>query len=191
MRPIEEILERLLNEGFLQLPKRSAEEDPGYAFIEPSEAAIAAGKRVRDRVLSRLGLADVGAYVARERRALDLKPKEISRRVKISSEVLADVENNRLPFFRVPFRKAADLVEALKLDPAVVISLLSALDVSDIAEDQPAPMLRTNIRLTESKRKELETNSLAANQERSDKQAQLKDFIEMFVEELLRRGIIK
>lgn len=191
MSPIEELLERLHDEGLLELPERSSEGKSPYAFIEPSEAAKAVADRVRERVLARIGLRDIGSYISRERTAQNIDARDLSRKIKLSSEVLREIETSRLPFFEVPFRKAVDLVEALKLDPSVVLRLLGSLDVSQIVQEQPAPLLRTDIRLTESKREELENNSLKSSQESPDKQAQLEDFIEKFVEELSRRGIMK
>ena len=90
---IEELLERLYDEGHLQLPERGSEEGAGYAFIKPSERARAVGKRVRQRVLSRLGLTDVGPYIARERKAREIKPQEISRKIKLSPRRLSSISN--------------------------------------------------------------------------------------------------
>lgn len=191
MRPIEELLERLHDEGLLDLPERSSEGESPYAFIEPSKAAKAVAERVRQRVLAHIGLSDVGAYIARERKAQDIKPQEISKTIKLSSEVLTGIETSRLQFFDLSFRKAADLVEVLSLDPSVVLRLLGSLDLSLSASEQPAPLLRTDTRLPEDERVELEKESLKSSQESRDRQAQLEEFVEKFTEELSRRGIMK
>ncbi len=191
MRPIEELLERLYDDGHLELPERSSEEGTGYALIKPSETARAVGKRVRQRVLSRLGLTDVGPFIARERKAREIKPQEISRKIKLSREVLREIETSRLPFFELSSRKAADLIEVLNLDPEVVLLLLRSTDLSQLSEQQPAPLFRTDRGLDEGQRMELEKQSLEASKDNRDRQKRFEEFVQDFVAELSRRGILK
>jgi hypothetical protein len=191
MRSIEEILERLHDAGLFEIPERSPGAEEPYPFIKPSDAARAAGKRVRQRVLSGLGLADIGAYVARVRKARNMKILEVSRRIRLSSEVLREVETSRLPFFELPLGKAADLVEALKLDPMVVLHFLGSLDLSGLRQRQPSRLFRTDRSLDETQKLELEKESLRSRREIRNKQEELEEFVRKFVAELSRRRILK
>lgn len=187
----EELIQHLHDEGALEFPERQPDERTGFAFIEPSEAAMEAARRVRKRVLSRIGLADVGSYIARERKARDLKPQEIAKSIKLSREVLAGIEAGRIQLFDLSVQKAADLVEVLNLDSSLILWLLRSLDLPPGASEQPAPLLRTDTGLPGDQRAALDRKSLESSHEDQDRQAQLGEFIEGFTNELTRRGVMK
>lgn len=175
----------------MELPPGGDNRKEAFEFIRPSEKAQGIGRKVRLRVLSRLGLTDLGSYIARQRNAEKLKPREISRQIKLSREALHELETNRLAFFELPPSKAADLVDTLKLDPGVVLSYLGALDLSQFANAPPTSLFRVDRGLDEEKRMELERQAHTSAEGNQDKKQQLEVFVKHFVAELTKRGHLK
>jgi transcriptional regulator with XRE-family HTH domain len=189
VRPTEELLELLHDEGYLELPERRSAEGDMFAFIRPSEAARAIGERARQQVLSRLGLSDAGAYIARERQSIGIKPKEISQKIKIAQQALHEVEIGKLPLYELTARKVVDLVELLNLNPEIILLFLRGLDPSRLREEQSASLLRADKKLDKDQWAELEKMALDIDQERTGKQERLERFIQDFVTEISKRGL--
>jgi hypothetical protein len=191
MRTIKELFEHFCDEGFLEIPQESAEVKHGYEFIKPSEKAKTIGKRVRKRVLSRIGLPHIGSYIERERKEKNIKPREISRRIRLSREVFREIETNRLPFFELHPVKAVDLVEILNLDPEIIIHYLGTFDLSQFTERSSTPLFRVGRNFDEDRRIELEEQAQRVNDQFKDKTRRLEVFLLDFTAELSKRGILK
>jgi hypothetical protein len=183
---IELPLTKLFESGALELPDH---EHSIVEHVQPSEEAKRIGKRVRERILLRLGQSNLGTYISREREAKGIKKKDVLRQVKLASEILAQLEANHLGFFRLPPAKAADLVQVLDLDPVIVLRYLEETRSPQPPSRIPAPFFRMN--------KEAEEGQRVASQRKSEetivgqnRQDSLQKFLEEFRQELARRGLL-
>lgn len=59
MASIIDIMEQLYDEGLLELPKGNEESELAYTFIRPSKKAKDIARRVRIRVLMKLGWVEI------------------------------------------------------------------------------------------------------------------------------------
>lgn len=190
MNTIEEFLEQLVDLGYLEIPREPSTASL-FDHIQPSEKAKSIAKRVRKRVLSRLGLADLGAYIAYERERKGIERAQLSKRIRLAREVLAQLETSRLEFFKLTPQKAADLVEVLSLDPKIVFSYLSNGDLSYEQDRTPAPLFRIDREVPETERRELEQKSQDELAEGEVQKQRLEKFLQEFVQELSHRGLLR
>ncbi len=185
---MENLLEQLLSLGFLELPISTTEPED-LPNRQMSEKAREIGKRVRTRVLTRLGVPNIGAFIARERMAKGIRLVDLAREVKIAREVLLHLETNRLEFFELSPQKATDLVQYLTLNPRTVLQYLVNTPLSSTNQRTPASFFRMDIEISEDERAALEYHSQEkATSEHTKKN--FEEFLQAFVRELYDRSLL-
>lgn len=191
MNTVENLLEHLLSTGYLELPISGAGTEE-LEDLQPSRKARETGKRVREKVLTRLGIPNIGSLIARERELRGIKQIELARKAKLAREILTEIETNRLEFSELTPKKAVDLVQVLGLNPKVVLQYLVSTSLADMSQRTPAPLFRIDRDIDEVKREELEQKAqeeLAMTGQ--DKKNKIEQFVQEFVQEASKRGLLK
>ena len=189
MNTIETILEQLLSTGVIKLPVTIPVPDE-LEHSPLSEKAHKIGKRVRKQVLTRLGVPSLGTFIAHQRQAKRIRPTDLAQKAKFAREIIVQIETDRLGFFELSPKKAADLVQILELNPKIVIDYLSSTHVPDIAQRAPASFFRIDGELSEVKREELEQQSEEKRINRQNTNEHLEEFLQSFIQELSKRGLL-
>lgn len=188
-REIETALENLLDVGDLELPL-TGREAAIYDHIQPSNKAKTIAGRAPARLLDRLGLSTLGAYIAQTRESRGIQRGKLARTLRLAQDVLTEIETNRAGLFVLSPVKAADLVQHLGLDSKVVVNYLmepNALLTSTQAA--ATSFFRIDKEASEKTRRASEEMSHKTSTD-SDQRQQLEKFLEAFVKELTQRGLL-
>lgn len=185
---VEKTFQALLQSGVLASPQ---EKDTEPTEDNLSELAQQIGNRVRTRILDRLGLSTLGAYIKAEREQKRFRKKQVSAQAKLSASVLAELEQGSLSMVDLTVKKAVDIVEAIGLNVQVVVSYLRAETIQTPPSGEATIFYRRELDLSsKASQPEEKKNFSAAKQPKENGKQQIEKFIEDFEKEARRRGLV-